>query len=179
MLIEKIIQWATKEEIEVTEQEIRDYYDSHIEEFHKPYQVKVRQITVMDEDTARSISTRLNRGADFSELAKTYSTSPDSSEGGDIGYFGKGELPIEFEKQVFKMRVNQISNVVKSPYGFHLFKVEDIQNEKNLNLEEATPEITSIIKRVKLDSWYKNLMKEMQLKFPVTINQELLEQAQS
>lgn len=177
IIINKILQWAQdNNDIEITEKEIEQYYNIHIKEFRQPLRVKVRQITVPDEDTARSVYQRLKNGEDFAKLAHNYSTSPDAAQGGDIGYFGKGDLPIEFEEVVFKLKPGIISKVINSSYGSHIFRVEDIQPARDLSLGEAKSIIKSKLVEERKDVWYQNWVKQLKEKFPVSINYSLLEQ---
>jgi len=173
----KVIEWATANKIVITDEEVAAYYEENQEEFSRPRQVKLRQINVMDEDTAQAVYQRLKKGEDFETLARTYSTSPDKEKGGDMGgYFSKGELPQEFEKAVMKLRTGRISRIVKSPYGYHIFKVEDIQPQKKINLMDATSEIKEILLLEKQDKWYKDWYTGVKAAHKVEINHELLKQ---
>ena len=86
--------------------------------------VRARQIVVADGEEAIQILKRLKKGESFEKVAKEKSLGPEKVNGGDLGYFSQGERPTEFD-HVFTMEVGAISEVIKSPYGYHIFKLEE------------------------------------------------------
>jgi len=94
------------------------------------------------EEEAKEILAQLQSGADFAELAKEHSTDTASKEkGGDLDYFTRGEMTAEFEKAAFSLPVGQISDVVKTDYGYHIIKVTDKQPAKEATLEESREKV--------------------------------------
>ena len=135
---------ALTEDIEVTDEEIQTYYDTL-------GKVEARHILVADEATANEVKKKLDEGADFAELAKEYSTDEGSAaNGGDLGFFGKGEMVPEFEKAAFSMKKGEISAPIKSEFGYHIIEVTDIEKPKPL--EEIKDEVTFEVKASKIDS---------------------------
>ena len=134
---------ALTEDIEVTDEEVQTYYDTL-------GKVEARHILVKDEATANEVKKKLDEGADFAELAKEYSTDEGSAaNGGDLGFFGKGEMVPEFEKAAFSMKKGEISAPVKSEFGYHIIEVTDIEKPKPL--EEIKDEVTFEVKASKID----------------------------
>ncbi len=134
---------ALTEDIEVTDEEVQTYYDTL-------GKVEARHILVEDEATANEVKKKLDEGADFAELAKEYSTDEGSAaNGGDLGFFGKGEMVPEFEKAAFSMKKGEISAPVKSEFGYHIIEVTDIEKPKPL--EEIKDEVTFEVKASKID----------------------------
>src|SRR6185436_2746042 len=87
-------------------------------------QVWARHILVADESTAKTVLARLKRGSDFGELAKENSTDTGSgAKGGDLGWFGKGAMVAEFENAAFSMKIGEISEPIKSQFGYHIIQV--------------------------------------------------------
>ncbi|HDI51475.1 hypothetical protein DRQ15_03700 [candidate division KSB1 bacterium] len=86
------------------------------------FKMRAAHILVKTEAEALHILQQLRQGADFEELAKKYSLDPSARKGGDLGYFGKGELLKEFEEAVLKLKPGEISGVVKTPLGYHIIK---------------------------------------------------------
>lgn len=85
--------------------------------------VKASHILVSSLDEAKSVLAELKKGKDFGDLAKKYSNCPSGANGGDLGFFGKGQMVKEFEDAAFKMKVGEVSQPIKTQFGWHLIKV--------------------------------------------------------
>jgi foldase protein PrsA len=137
-------QKAAMKDVKVTEKEMKKYYDEY-----KP-KIKASHILVDDEKTANEIKAKLDKGEDFAKLAKEYSKDPGSAKnGGDLGWFGSGEMVKEFEDAAYALKVGEISKPVKSEYGYHIIKVTD--KEKKKSFEQMKEEIEFELKKSKLD----------------------------
>jgi parvulin-like peptidyl-prolyl isomerase len=86
-------------------------------------QVRASHILVKTEDKAKWIYKELQNGKDFAKLAKEYSDCPSSAKGGDLGFFGKGQMVKEFEDAAFSLKEGEISKPVKTQFGYHLIRV--------------------------------------------------------
>ncbi|NMR85593.1 foldase, partial [Vibrio parahaemolyticus] len=112
--------------ITITDEEIESYFNENKEDFNKPSQIKASHILVDSLDEANEILSKLNSGESFEDLAKEYSIDTVSAaNGGDLGYFGEGEMVEEFYNAAILLNVNEISEPVKSDYGYHIIKVTD------------------------------------------------------
>jgi peptidyl-prolyl cis-trans isomerase C len=170
VMIEKLITQDVIRNVHVSASEVRRYYNENPQEFERPEQVRVRQIVVATEDEARKILDQLqNEKADFATLARKKSTAPEAEEGGSLGYFAMGEMPGEFNV-VFGLPKGGISGVVKSPYGFHIFKLEDKRRAGKVGLEEASREITEKLSRQKQDVRYKQWLGELRGRTKFVVN---------
>ncbi|BDG38464.1 peptidylprolyl isomerase [Saccharococcus caldoxylosilyticus] len=137
-------QKAAMEDIKVTEKELKEYYNSY-----KP-KIRASHILVKDEKTAKEIKAKLDKGEDFAKLAKQYSQDPGSAaNGGDLGWFGPGKMVKEFEDAAYKLKVGQVSDPVKTDYGYHIIKVTAKEKKKPFN--EMKDEIEFEVKQRKLD----------------------------
>ncbi len=147
-----------KDEVTPTEEEIKAYYDANLSEFDKGREVKARHIlfrTAQDateeqiaevKTKAEAVLKQAKEGADFAELAKTHSEDPGSKEnGGDLGFFNKGRMVPEFENAAFALTVGQVSDLVKTQFGFHIIKVDEIREETD-PYNAAKAEITDRLK---------------------------------
>ncbi len=137
LTFEKLIETEVYSKLTADEARLKRYFEEHKKEFHRAMQVRARQIVVDSEASARSILEKLKAGADFAALAKKLSLSPDGENGGDLGYFSKGEMPPEFDEVVFRMKPGELSGVVHTPYGFHIFLVEDVKKAVDPDFEEV------------------------------------------
>lgn len=161
-------------DIKVTDKEMEAYYNNNKDQFNVK-EVKASQILIstLDEDNkevskeqkeklkekAQSILDKVNNNEDFASLAKKYSDDKNSGkDGGDLGYFAKNEKNIEFTKEVFKLDINQVSNLIETPYGYHIVKVTD-KTTVTKSLEDSKDDIKTKILNEKytkhIDSLYK------------------------
>lgn len=138
---QRLLASITTEIGEPSEQRVRDYYDSHQNEFRSGEEVRVRQILVHEEPLANDLAARLRKGASFEELSASHSKAPNAKRGGEIGFVSRGELPKMFEEEIFSLDPGQISNVIRTDNSFHLFKVEEKRPPGVSSLEAAAPAI--------------------------------------
>ncbi|KKB35489.1 peptidylprolyl isomerase [Bacillus thermotolerans] len=154
--------------IEITEEEMKTYFEENKDQFAQAEQVQASHILVEDEATANEVAKKLAAGGDFAELAKEYSIDEGSSkEGGEVGYFGKGAMVPEFEEAAFSMEKGEISDPVKSEYGFHIIKVTDKKEAKEANYEESKEEIKSALMESKVQEEYMVWLQEKQEEYDV------------
>ena len=173
LLAQEVINQAVPEQIEITNEEIKAYYEKHREEFIHPEEVRSRQLVVASEETADMIRARLMEGADFSKLARTHSLSPDRDQGGDLGFFSRGEMPEEFDI-VFTLEVGQISPIVKTPYGYHLFKIEERHPSNPMEIEERNERIRAQLTRERREMLFTAWVVGLKKNARITINDRIL-----
>ena len=162
--IEKLLE----PQIEITEEEMQTYFDENKDSFAQTKQVKASHILVEDEETAKEVKEKLDNGEDFAELAKEYSTDTASAEsGGDLGFFGEGSMVAEFEEAAFSMKVDEISDPVKSDYGYHIIKVTDTKEAAEANFEKSKEEIKGILLDEKMTTEYPTWLEEKQKEYDV------------
>lgn len=159
-----------EKDITVDDEQIKDYYEANMEKFKQPEQVKASHILLKVEDPkkeeevkkkAHDIYKKLKEGKDFSKLASQYSQDPGSKDkGGDLGYFERGKMVKEFEEVAFTLNPGEISEPVKTQFGYHIIKVEDKKPEGTKTLEEAKEEIIKILKsQIASDKAYEEALK--------------------
>ncbi len=132
--IETTIERLVHAGIAVSEEEIAAWYQQHRAEFDVPEQVWARQITLANEADGQRVLGQLRQDLDFAEAARRFSTSPDAEQGGDLGFFGRGQMPDAFDRVVFELPAGRISELVQSEYGYHLFLVEERRPAQRLAL---------------------------------------------
>ena len=176
MMIEKLIARDAVRAVRVPSSEVRRYYQENPQEFQRPEQVRVRQIVVATEEEAQQALEQLqNEKADFAALAKQKSTAPEAEAGGDLGFFAMGDMPGEFNV-VFGLSKGGISGVVKSPYGYHIFKLEEKRKAGKLSFEQASAEIAEKLSRQKQDALYKQWLTELRGRTKFVVNYQGLQQ---
>ncbi|RMD59759.1 MAG: hypothetical protein D6828_01055 [Nitrospirae bacterium] len=153
----------------MSDKELENFYKKHKGEFKKPEQVKARHILVKTKKEAESILKELKKGKDFSILAKEKSTCPSSKRGGDLGWFGHGQMVPEFEKAAFALKKGEISGIVHTKYGYHIIKLDDRRKESQETFEEAKSKIKTELMREKVKQEIDNLLKTLREKEKIEI----------
>ena len=110
----------------------------------------------------------------FSELAREYSLGPEGVRGGDLGYFEAGQMPEEFDN-VFKLNTNGVSDIIRSPYGFHLFKVVDKVSERNMNFDESKKRVKQILLEEIQGKAFQEWIIKLKEKSVIEVKYDLLE----
>lgn len=125
-LISDLLEKDVMSKVRVTDKDVRDYYDRHQREFTPIKQIRASHILVKTKAEAEKIIQRLKKGEKFADLARKESLDRESAKnGGDIGYFSKGEIVPEFEKAAASLKIGEISGPVKTRFGYHIIKVTD------------------------------------------------------
>ena len=145
LLMEDFLQSEAKAAI--TDEAMHKVYDEAIAHAKREQEVRARHILVETEDEAKAVLAELKKGADFAELAKAKSKDPGSSDGGDLGYFTKEQMVPEFAEVAFKLDKGQISEPVKSQFGWHIIKVEDKREREPPPFEQVKDQIEQFLVR--------------------------------
>lgn len=161
--------------ISITPKAEKAYYESHKDKFTKPEQVRARHILIKlsaDAGDAKKaeakkkiedILKKLKKGADFAALAKTYSEGPSAKNGGDLGFFSRGQMVEPFEKAAFALKPGEISGIVKTRFGYHIIKLEAKKPAVVTSFDGAKSLIEEQLKRIAakkaLDPYIENLKK--------------------
>ena len=126
----------------VTEQKVKERYDATVANKPGEEEVHARHILVGSEDEAKKIIAQLQGGADFAQLAKEHSTDPGAAQGGDLGWFKKGDMLPEFSAAAFALQPGQITETpVHTQYGWHIIKVEGRRQAPPPNFEQARDQL--------------------------------------
>ncbi|MCG6969203.1 MAG: SurA N-terminal domain-containing protein [Gammaproteobacteria bacterium] len=141
-------------DVQPTDEELQQFYKERASQFQVPEERRSRHILIAvdagaDEETitkarekANDIYKKLTDGADFAKLAEEFSDDPGSSKlGGDIGFFGRGNLDPQYEDALFSLKEGEISEPVLSSFGFHIIKLEEIRAEKSKSFDEVKDEL--------------------------------------
>ena len=138
-------------EIEVIESEIESLYVKFSTDIERKKEYNASHILVETETEAEELSLSLKNGADFSELAKTYSTGPSGAQGGNLGWFGQGAMVPTFENAVIKLKIDELSVPVQTQFGWHLIKLNDVRKTPVPTIAEVRKELITEIKKKKID----------------------------
>jgi peptidyl-prolyl cis-trans isomerase C len=142
---------------EVTDDEVRAYYDDNPGQFQQPEMVKASHILIKTEpngteamktqarEEAEAILAELNKGADFATLAAERSACPSSQKGGDLGFFQRGQMVKPFEDAAFAMSVGEVSGVVETQFGYHIIKVTDRQEARTIPFDDVKDQVRTML----------------------------------
>ena len=141
-----------------TEGQLKARYQSFAKDKAGQEEVHAQHILVKTEDEAKSVIAELDKGADFGELAKKYSTDPSARSGGDLGYFGHDDMVPAFADTAFALAKGQYSKTpVKTEFGWHVIKVEDRRAGKPPSFEEAREQLSRELAHEIIDAKLQNL----------------------
>ena len=143
LLMESLLQDTGKAAL--TDQAEREVYDDAIKQVKNEEEVHARHILVASEDEAKAILAQLKGGADFAALAKEKSKDPGAADGGDLGYFTKEQMVPEFAEVAFKLNKGQLSDPVKTQFGWHIIKVEDKRIKPTPTFEQVKGQIQNYV----------------------------------
>ena len=131
-----------------TDEEMHKVYDEAVKPMGAEEEVRARHILVETEDEAKAIAQDVKGGADFAEVAKEKSKDPGSAkDGGDLGYFTRDQMVPEFADVAFKMYPGQVSNPIKTQFGWHIIKLEDRRSRQVPDFEQVRNQIESFVAR--------------------------------
>lgn len=153
--------------VEVEEEEMKKFFEDNKANFQKPNTVKASHILVDTEEKAKEILAEVNNGLEFGEAAMKYSSCPSKNAGGSLGEFGKGQMVKEFEDAVFSMEIGAVSEPVKTQFGFHIIRLDELNEARELSFDEAKATIESQLKYQKQSQAYADKQSELKEKYPV------------
>ncbi len=173
--VQKYLLAGAYKDIDVADSEISEYYEAHLGDYQKTEEIELFQIMTSDREKLLGIRSELLRQpARFEEFARSESVAPEAGSGGAMGSFEKGMLPKEMEEVVFSLKVNEISPIVESPYGFHLFKVTRKRKSRMQLLAAVKDEIRSKLLSAKMTTAYGEFLESIRAEIPVRTLRENL-----
>jgi parvulin-like peptidyl-prolyl isomerase len=176
ILRKKVISTVMKDKIKIQPDEVKDYYWSNLMDFRKFKRVHALQIVLDSEEKAKQVQQLIMRGDKFEALAEKYSSTSEGKNGGDLGYFGEKEMPAFINDAVFSMKKGEISGIVKSPYGWHIFKVLDVQEADTPKYEDVKQEVYDRYYDEKKDEYFKAWMQELRKAAGISVNEKNLKE---
>lgn len=169
LLIKKIIEEVISEVPTVTYNEIKDYYNEHQDEFRHPKMIKLRHILTKTKEEIDHILTLIDKGHEMGKLAEEYSIAPEAEEKGMLDWISQGELDEVIDSFVFSLKKGEISGVLESPYGYHIFEVQEVKDEGIKAFPETIKIIDSKITLKKKELAYRKWLDNLKSRFPVSI----------
>jgi parvulin-like peptidyl-prolyl isomerase len=168
MMIDKLIQQEVISKIGISAADIQKYYRAHKKEFSHGDEVHARQIVVDDAAKAEELRAKAAGGENFAALAAEFSIAPEAKRGGDLGWFARGIMPKAFDEACFPLPTGDVSPVVKTEYGHHIFKVVERRPAKAVPIEDVKDKIIARLQQEKseeaFNKWFDGVMKDADVK---------------
>lgn len=177
-MISVLVDREVKSKVRVGEEEIKQFYEKNKAMFKEPGEVELGHIFIKVKpgenwaeagQKGKGLLKQLREGADFSSLTKKYSDGPNAKKGGDLGFLTPGELNPKFEQAVSRLKVGEISALIKMGDGFHIIKLEGRKDARQMALSEVRGRIESLIFAKKAEKRYQEWIKELKKKHYIEI----------
>lgn len=174
LIVETYLKKKVEKEAQISDQEMKKFYDENKDKFKAGDQVKASHILVKTEKEASDILAQLKGGAKFEDLAKKFSTDSTASKGGDLGWFPKGAMVPEFDKVAFSLKEGEMSGIVKTQFGFHIIKVTGKRPAGITPFEEVKEQIKSNLLPAKQQEIFTKMKEEMKKSAKISIKDDVL-----
>ncbi|NTW72684.1 MAG: hypothetical protein HGA49_10660 [Eubacteriaceae bacterium] len=152
----------------VTDEETKAYYENNPSNFKEPLKYSAKHILVATKEEHDQVMTLIaESNTSFEDLAKEHSTCPSKSNGGDLGYFGQGQMVKEFDDALKDMTIHEIKGDVKTVYGYHIIYLSDKTEERVIPFEEVAQKIKTFLLSNKQNDMFLNKIVSLKEKYPV------------
>ncbi|MEW5922119.1 MAG: peptidylprolyl isomerase [Bacillota bacterium] len=142
LMVELLLRKIAENQIDITEEDAKEYFAANIAHFNEPEQIEARHILVDTREKAEEVIQQLQNSKDFAELAKEYSKDTYSAmRGGNLGYFERGKMVPEFDEVAFNLEKGQRSDIVQTMFGFHIIEVLDRRKAREVTYEEVRDKV--------------------------------------
>jgi peptidyl-prolyl cis-trans isomerase C len=169
ILLEKEIEAHSK----VTDQEVKEFYEKNRADFAPVNQIKASHILVKTEGEAKKIIAGLKKGDDFAQIAKKSSIDPGSKQkGGDLGYISKGQMVREFEAAALRLKPGEISEPVKTQFGYHVIKVTELKTGKIVEFDQVKNMLSQRLSAKKQKEFFDTYMEGLKKNYKVDVNKD-------
>lgn len=174
-LVSLILKKEVEDKVTVDDSEVREFYDQNAEKFTVGTQIRASHILVETEDEAKDIYAKIQKGDDFGKLAKSFSKDKGSAEkGGDLGFFSQGKMVPEFERAVLSLKPGEISEPVRTRFGYHIIKQTDIKKGSPANFEQTKESIEKQLLSQKRKEFFDAYIDRLKSKMTVTKEKDTL-----
>lgn len=152
--------------VSLTEEDKKAFFEANKASFNKPETASAKHILVDDEEKANDILAKINAGeVSFEDAAAQHSSCPSKDAGGDLGNFSKGQMVPEFEEAVFSMNKGELRGPVKTQFGYHIIKLDDLQKGGESTYEDVEAEIEKTLMYQKQNEVYTNKINDLKSKY--------------
>ncbi|MFC1856178.1 peptidyl-prolyl cis-trans isomerase [Thermodesulfobacteriota bacterium] len=170
LILQKVLNEIIYKDITISDDEVSAFYNQFKSSFHHPEQYKIKKITVEDEIRAKEAYEKLKKKEiDFDTATEEYSIVLDPTNIDEQDYIEKSGIPEEFESAFSSLKPGNITNVINTPKGFHILKLEDVKPERIASIDEVSTRIERILREQKEKKAYSIFMNEAKQKYNLYI----------
>lgn len=175
LIVESFLKKKVETESKVSDEDMKKFYEQNKDKFKSGDQIKASHILVKTEKEAKDILAKLKSGGNFEELAKKSSVDSSAAKGGDLGWFGKGSMVPAFEKAALALKEGQISDVVKSDFGYHIIKLTGKRTAGARSFEEVKDQIKAAILPTKQQEIFQKIKEDLKKSAKITVKEDVLD----
>lgn len=156
-----------QDKIKVGEAEMQAYYEKNKGQYLDPEKIKASHILLKTEEEAQAVLKELKAGKEFDQLAKEKSICPSKTKGGDLGWFDRGRMVPEFEAAAFNLKKGDISEIVKTKFGYHIIRLDDRKAAEQKSFDSVKTQIENQLKQQKMNAEIKETQTKLEKEFKV------------
>ncbi len=162
------------EDVSLDQNAAEEYYNENKNQFNSGDTINAKHILVSDENEANKIYEEIKNGKSFEEAAGEFSQCPSKDKGGDLGQFGRGQMVPEFEQAAFELNIGELSEPVKTQFGYHIIKVEDKKESNVVPFAQVKNQIEDFLLQTKQANVFREYTETLKNKYDITLNEDLL-----
>nr|WP_232286734.1 peptidylprolyl isomerase [Pelobacter propionicus] len=174
LIVEAFLKKKVETDAQISDADLKKFYDQNIDKFKAGEQIRASHILVKTEKEAKEILAQLKGGAAFEELARKHSVDSSSAKGGDLGWFGKGAMVPAFERAALALKEGQVSDVVKSDFGFHIIKLTGKRPAGTRPFDEVKDQIKAALMPSKQQEIFQKIKDELKKSAKITVKEDAL-----
>jgi len=169
-LLQRYAVQKVMQDVDIKDEEIKEAYNQNKEKYVDQEKISAKHILVDEEEKSKEIKEEIDNGMDFSDAAAKYSSCPSSKKGGRLGEFGKGQMVPEFEEVAFNMEKGEISDPIKTQFGYHIIQLDEKIPAKQKTYYEVEEEIKQQILQQKQFQLYNDNVQKLKGKYKVEMD---------
>ncbi len=176
LAVNQLITKKLADKITVSDKDTKRFYDENPKAFNKPGQIKASHILIKVDSQAdeskktearkkiEEIQDKIKKGSDFAVLAKEFSQCPSGAGGGDLGFFGRGQMAKPFEAAAFALAPGEVSNIVETSFGYHIIKLAEKKSGEAIAFKDAKDKIKQYLKQLELQKTLDTYTEGLEIK---------------
>ncbi len=172
-LASKVVDLEVNSKVQITPEEVENYYWTHLSNYWRPQEVRVRHLVVQKKGDLQKVLDSLKKGEDFPKIISTFSVGPEKSQGGDWGFMDSDRLPAEYLKVISSLKPEEISKPLKDNFGYHLFQLIERRNRQMRPFAEVKDQIHDDLTKEEQDLRFDQWMTELKKKSTIKVNKDM------